>query len=209
MAATAKRRTQAERREAGQRALIESSIACLSEKGFAATTFHDIVKRANCTTGQIQHHFGSKYGLYIAVLNQLLEEFEAAFDAFPDNSRDLASRVGEAIRILVGLYTSDRYAAVYTLVLGGQHDPELKTLIAQQRRGALATTRRAWLETFSDTGCPDEKLFALLEIVVGVLRDFHFNKTVDIADAKAGLERNICLTGKMILAELSQPDRRN
>lgn len=203
MPVASKRRTQAERREAGRSALIESSIACLSEKGFAGTTFQDIIKRANCTTGQIQHHFGSKYGLYIAVLNQLLDEFKSEIERFPDRDSDIEARCHQAIGILTGLYTSERYAAVHTLVLGAQHNPELRDMIAQQRRGALALTRQAWIDLFSDTDQSDDDLLALLDVAVGVLRDFHFNKTIDVEEARVAMKRNITRIEKLIAAELT------
>lgn len=131
-----KRRTQAERRAAGRSALIESAIVCLGEKGFGATTIQDIVRRANCTTGAIQHHFGSKNGLYVAVLDELMEEFNAAFQHFPKLDEELERRLDKTLKVLVSLYTSDRYSAIFSLILGAQHDPELRDLVTNQRRGS-------------------------------------------------------------------------
>lgn len=198
----ATRRTQVERREAGRRALIESTIACLSEKGFGATTFQDIVKRANCTTGAIQHHFGSKNGLYIAVLDDLLEEFQGGLEDFPDPGQSLERRCDKTIATLETLYTSERYGAIHSLILGAQHDPELRDLVASQRRNALAITRNAWLRVFAGTGCPDEKLLSLFEIIVAVLRDFHSNKTLGVDEARARLGFNIVQLKRMALLEL-------
>ena len=202
MAHVAKRRTQADRRAAGRRALVEGTIEALSEMGFAATTSQEIVRRAECTTGAIQHHFGSKNGLYIAVLNQLLDEFVAALDEFPAPTEPLADRCEQTISTLVSLYTSPRYSAAFSLVLGAQHDADLRDLIAEQRRGSLKITRQAWRKVFADTGVPEDKLQSLLEIVVGVLRDFHFNKTVDAEEARAKIETNIALLKRMVLSEL-------
>lgn len=196
------RRTQAERREAGRNSLVEATIGCLSEKGFGNTTSQDICARANCTTGAIQHHFGSKNGLYIAVLDQLLDEFKSAFLEFPDADMPLEERLHRTINVLRALYTSDRYRATQSLVLGAQHDPELRDLVARQRRGALDLTRRAWLGTFSNTGLSAQQLRSLLEIVVSVLRDFHFNRTTDADDAARQLDHNVAQVEQLFLTQL-------
>lgn len=193
------RRTQAERRAAGRTALIESAIACLGEKGFGATTIQDIVRRADCTTGAIQHHFGSKNGLYVAVLDELMEEFKAGFARFPKPEEELERRLEKTLKVLVSLYTSDRYSATFSLVLGAQHDPELRDLVAEQRRGSLETTRRVWRETFADTGLSDEELRTLLDIVAAVLRDFHFARTVGLPEAKRQLSLSLSRTKLFLL----------
>jgi AcrR family transcriptional regulator len=198
------RRTQAERTAAACKTLIESTIACLNAKGFGATTSQDIVKRAQCTTGAIQHHFGSKNGLYIAVLDQLLDEFKAGFETFPHRDEALEQRCTKTIAALDALYTSTRYGAGQSLVLGAQHDPELRDLVARQRRGALALAQQAWLNVFRDLECSDAKLLSFLEIIVGVLRDFHFNKTVGVKEARMKLDTNLTLLGKMVLSELQK-----
>ncbi len=194
-----KRRTQAERRAAARSALIEASIACLGEKGFGATTIQDIVRRANCTTGAIQHHFGSKNGLYIAVLDDLLEEFKVGFERFPRADEALEARLDKAIKVLIALYTSDRYSAIFSLVLGAQHDPELRDLVARQRRGSLELTRRVWRNTFADTGLTDKQLRILLDIVAAVLRDFHFARTVGLTEAKRQLKESLDRTRLFVL----------
>ncbi len=196
---TRKRRTQAERRAAGRSALIEAAIACLGENGFGATTIQDIVRRADVTTGAVQHHFGSKNGLYIAVLDELMEEFKKGFARFPKPDEELERRLDKTLDVLVSLYTSDRYSATFSLVLGAQHDRELRDLVAEQRRRSLDTTRRVWRETFADTGLSDEELRTLLDIVAAVLRDFHFARTVGLAEAKRQLARSLERTRLFVL----------
>jgi AcrR family transcriptional regulator len=54
------RRTQAERREATRTALLEATMDCLVEEGYANTTTRRIAERAGVTPGAPQHHFASK-----------------------------------------------------------------------------------------------------------------------------------------------------
>jgi AcrR family transcriptional regulator len=65
------RRTQAERSETTQRALLDAARALFAERGFAGTGREDIAERAGVTRGALYHHFGSKERLFRAVVEEL------------------------------------------------------------------------------------------------------------------------------------------
>lgn len=54
------RRTRAERRAATRTALLDASIECLVQEGYANTTTRRIADRAGVTPGALQHHFASR-----------------------------------------------------------------------------------------------------------------------------------------------------
>lgn len=61
------RRTQAERRESTRAALIGAARELFAAKGFAGAGREEIVERAGVTRGALQHHFGTKEDLFLAV----------------------------------------------------------------------------------------------------------------------------------------------
>ena len=61
------RRTQAERREATRGALVAAARELFAAKGFAGAGREEIVERAGVTRGALQHHFGTKEDLFLAV----------------------------------------------------------------------------------------------------------------------------------------------
>jgi AcrR family transcriptional regulator len=68
--------------------LIESALVEFSTKGFGGARTDSIIARTNSNKAMIYHYFGSKEGLYIAVLEQVyagVRQSEAAidFDALP------------------------------------------------------------------------------------------------------------------------------
>jgi AcrR family transcriptional regulator len=65
------RRTQAERRSATRRALLDAGRALFAERGFAGAGQEDIVERAGVTRGALAHHFGTKLGLFRAVVESI------------------------------------------------------------------------------------------------------------------------------------------
>ncbi len=76
--ATAKRRTQAERRDESGRGLVEAAVAVVAEEGVSAATFEAIGRKAGYSRGLATQRFGSKQGLIEAVIQHLHERQEAA-----------------------------------------------------------------------------------------------------------------------------------
>src|SRR3989442_6463844 len=64
-------RTQAERSEHTRELLLDATIGCLVELGYARTTVHEICLRAGLSRGAQQHHFTTKAELMAAALQHL------------------------------------------------------------------------------------------------------------------------------------------
>src|SRR5271155_2959323 len=72
------RRTQAERSEATRAALIDAARRLFSTKGYARSGREEIVALAGVTRGALQHHFGDKQALFIAVYETMEQEVVAS-----------------------------------------------------------------------------------------------------------------------------------
>lgn len=60
------RRTQAERRAESRDRLLDAALECLAERGYAGTTFPEVVRRAGLSNGALWRHFRSKAELMVA-----------------------------------------------------------------------------------------------------------------------------------------------
>jgi AcrR family transcriptional regulator len=82
-AAPRTRRTQAERSAETRRRLLDATIDCIVERGYARTTTTEIVRRAGLTRGAQLHHFVDRDTLFLAAVDHLFErglrEFARAF----------------------------------------------------------------------------------------------------------------------------------
>jgi AcrR family transcriptional regulator len=82
------RRTQAQRRAATRRALLDAARSMFAEKGYHETAAEEIVRRAGVTRGALYHHYEDKKDLFRAVVDEMEgeidEEIEAAERAQPD-----------------------------------------------------------------------------------------------------------------------------
>src|SRR5690349_22287634 len=81
------RRSNAERSAATQTRLLDATIECLIERGWAGTSTTEIVRRAGVSRGAQVHHFPTKDDLVLAAVEHLLarriREFEATFADMP------------------------------------------------------------------------------------------------------------------------------
>ena len=72
-----RRRTQAERSEATKAALLDAGRRLFSTKGYSHSGREEIVASAGVTRGALQHHFGDKLSLFVAVYEVIEQEVVA------------------------------------------------------------------------------------------------------------------------------------
>ncbi|MGZ5935823.1 MAG: TetR/AcrR family transcriptional regulator [Rhizomicrobium sp.] len=97
------RRTQAERRNESERALVKAAITVVAREGVSAATFEAICRKAGYSRGLVTQRFGSKDGLIEMVINRLHERHEALLA-----SAGIDSLPGfEAVLKYVDLYLRD------------------------------------------------------------------------------------------------------
>jgi AcrR family transcriptional regulator len=70
------RRTQAERRAATRRALLDAARSLFAERGYHGAAAEEIVRRAGLTRGALYHHFEDKKDLFRAVIDEMEGEIE-------------------------------------------------------------------------------------------------------------------------------------
>ncbi|ANN16645.1 TetR family transcriptional regulator [Amycolatopsis orientalis] len=75
------RRSQTERSQSTQTALITAARRLFAEQGYAAVPADEIVRAAGVTRGALYHHFGDKQGLFRAVVEQVETEITAELQA--------------------------------------------------------------------------------------------------------------------------------
>jgi len=119
--------------DAGQqstrRAVIDAAVACILERGFYRASSNEIARRAGVTWGVIQHHFGTREGLLLAVLEDGAQHFTDAVASASIDGESAAERLGQLIDVLAAHYGSRSYLAYMQINLNLGHDPSTSATV--------------------------------------------------------------------------------
>ena len=154
--------TQRERSAATQEQLIQAVVESLLERGYHRTSVSEICRRAGVTSSAIQHHFGGKRQLMMAVAETLHERNRQALDqvaSSPQPREIVAQLEANPDRWLEGLRVN------YELMMAARSDPELWDLYAPFQR-AIFEWRDAWaLKIFGDAPVPEQRRVLLIRLL--------------------------------------------
>jgi len=123
------RRTQEDRSAATQAALLDATVDCLVEYGYAGTTTRLVADRADVSRGAQTHHFPTKRDLVVAAVEHLFDararEFTTAFEGVPPQQRSLE----RAIDALWTIVSGPSYAAILEVLVAARTDDELRAVV--------------------------------------------------------------------------------
>jgi AcrR family transcriptional regulator len=152
-AAGPRRRTQAERRAATRRALLDATLEVLAEVGYAGLTTSQVVVRAGVTRGAQAHYFATKADLVVQALRHLTDRLVEEMVSQPARSVQgereqyelLLNRLWE---VNAGMAST----ALLELFVASRTDPELREHLNRFEREvarSLADTALAVAPTFA------------------------------------------------------------
>lgn len=110
---------------------MEATVACLAERGYAATSTSLISERAGVSRGAQLHHFPTRDDLMLAAIEHV---FEARRGQFRDAMAQLppaADPVPHAIRRMWSVVDSDATRAWLELTIAARSDPRLHAKVVE------------------------------------------------------------------------------
>lgn len=128
--ATKRRRTQDERSASTKHKLLDATIDCLVEYGYAGTTTARVAQRAGLTRGAQTHHFSSKADLVTAAVRHLASK--RANQAFERSSAILQSEdpISAGLDLIWEMHRGPVFTATVELWLAARTDPTLRKQIS-------------------------------------------------------------------------------
>lgn len=101
MHAAGTKRTARDRRATGAERLLAAATKLFAAKGYDGTPVRRILEEAGVGPTVLYYHFGSKQGLYGAVVRRATDEYAAALDRAASASGSVVSRIGSVCRVHV------------------------------------------------------------------------------------------------------------
>ncbi len=80
---------------AGHKAILNAAVKLFSERGFDAVSVRELATIAGVSKANIYHHFGSKRGVYIAVLRDTLNQTSMLLDTFWAGNESFKCRLAQ------------------------------------------------------------------------------------------------------------------
>jgi AcrR family transcriptional regulator len=180
------RRTQEERSATTRAALLDATIECLVEHGYAGTTTSRVAERAGLSRGAHLHHFQTRAALVAAAVEWLGTRRTAEFVEQLEALGSGGERVPEALDLLWRLYTTPLFYATFELAAAARTDPELRSHLAPVERTLNRETYRLGVELFPEFAGRSD-FGELLDVVLSTIRGLAMLKMLQPGDTR--LER--------------------
>lgn len=133
-------------------ALLDATVECLADLGYAKTSTTEIARRAGVSRGAQVHHFPTKATLVAAAADHLFargtNEFRELFGALPDDERTF----DRATDLLATLFAGEAFRAGLELVVASGSDAALKLVVNDAVQNFQRDAARTFLELFPKAG---------------------------------------------------------
>jgi AcrR family transcriptional regulator len=110
--------------------LLDATIDCLVEYGYAGTTTTRVADRAGVTRGAQVHHFPTKADLVTSAIRHLAAKRTGVAMAELDRLKASADPVGDALQLMWEMHQGPVFSATVELWVAARTDPELRRQMA-------------------------------------------------------------------------------
>src|SRR3954449_6379314 len=199
------RRSQAERSATTREALLDATLQCLVENGYANTTTARVAERAGLSRGAHLHHFQTRDTLLAAAADHLSskrgERLSRAVDALPAGGPD---RIARGLDLMFDSYNNPLYQATLDLWTHARTDDELRDHLIPIERQFDRQTIELAKRVFPDlAGCPDFE--RLIELALAAIRGLIVLDTLHADGARASKQWPACRDQLAALFEPGPP----
>ena len=135
--------------ELTRRRVLDAAVQSIMESGYYHTSSNEIARRAGVTWGTLQHQFGSREGLLLAVLEDSWQDLQEAAATAVIRGDTLEDRLGAVLKVLTEHYGVPAQLAQIQILLDLTQNP---TTSDETRQAALAHGRslaQAWKPLFA------------------------------------------------------------
>ena len=175
---------QEERSAETRRRLLDATVACLFERGYAGTTTTEIATRAGVSRGAQLHHFPRKDELVVSALEHVFElrlrDLSVAIAEPPPGNRE--HRLAAIIDSMWPMFKGPTFYAWLELVVASRTDPALNDAVraASERFGEGF---RIGLAALLDWPAGrEDKLQDLINVIFGQLEAMALDRVLFAAD---------------------------
>ena len=206
MTTTRERRTQAQRREGTIATLLDATVACLTERGYAATSTAAVCAEAGVSQGALFRHFPTRQALLVATAEHVATRNVASFRATVEGAAvDTVEDVAEVLALLRAAVLSPTNQTWRELLVAARADASLREALLPAREVLHAQMLDVAADLWDGRLAADD-LPAVLSIVVNMLDGLAFSALDPDPAAAPGrtAERALRLLAELIVSHYPQ-----
>jgi AcrR family transcriptional regulator len=128
--------------------MLDAVIESIVEKGYYQTSSNEIARRAGVTWGTIQHQFGTREQLLLAVIDRRWDDLEDAVATAEVAGVTLEERLRSVLDVLADHYGSPPHLAHLQIALDLTHDPNVSEDARRSVRRHGSQLEKAWRPLF-------------------------------------------------------------
>lgn len=108
---------QALKAKATREKILNAVVILINESGYSSASSTAIAKKAGITWGAVQHHFGNKEEILVAVMEMARDVYIQSLDQAEINTGTIEERVSHFVDLVWEHYKSDLYFAFSEIVM--------------------------------------------------------------------------------------------
>lgn len=147
-------------------------MACILECGFYRASTNEIARRAGVTWGVIQHYFGTREKLMLAVLEHGGQTFSELVDSAEIQGDTTEERIGSLVDILCSHYANPYYLADLQVLLNLDHDPRTSVEVRKSLHAVATRSSQSMRRLIRDALGPAAAERDLPEMIFNAIRGF-------------------------------------
>ena len=109
--------------------IIDETVRCVVEEGFAAATAKHVAERAGVTWGVIQYHFGDRNGLLMAVVDDGVAKLLESLSTADVGDLPLRQRIETVVDIAWNCYSSPTSLAAFEILRATRGEASMRHLL--------------------------------------------------------------------------------
>ncbi|MEQ8500198.1 MAG: TetR/AcrR family transcriptional regulator [Sneathiellaceae bacterium] len=165
-----RRRRQVERSAETRARLLDAAVEELVATGYVGLTVMGVAQRAGLTTGALQHQFGSKADLVLAVMLERLFPLAEMLPLPPQDGRSIAQRCRAIVAHRWRIFGNPAYPATWDIVLGARDDSDLRSRLEQFQKDTIRASLAQFETAFAGLGIGRARLDMLNHFLAAELR---------------------------------------
>jgi AcrR family transcriptional regulator len=166
------RRTQAERRAETRARLLDATVECLIENGYAGTTIRHVTEKAGVSRGAQSHHFPHRVDLVASAFEHLAEQRIARYsERVKELSGDRDVRMRALLDLLWEDFSSPLFTVAAKLWVAAADDDELRQRLIPVERRIYRASAEVAREVAGQAGAEpgfERKLAVAMNTVAGL-----------------------------------------